>query len=404
MQFHYLAADKNGKIIEENLDASSMEEALTIIFNKGLKPINIKPIKEIIKLKGGLFKSSMSVQDKIFLMRYLSLMLKVGTDLFKAIEFLSEDFEKPATRLFLLEVKSNLEKGNPFYTSFQNHPELFSEVDTNLIKAGEESGNLEKILDQISISYSKQADLQNKIRSALIYPVLLLVVAFVIIILLITFVIPRLSSVFSDSGVEIPAFTSILISIGNFFSKYFFIIFPLLLVIIGGLIYFFTKVPKGKILFSKFTKKLPVIKDLIQKTTLQRFSFTLSSLLKSGLSFVESLKITASAVGDEELKEILIRIADEKISSGVSIIEAFKSEQFFPQVVINLMGIGERAGRMEEVLNTLAEFYEQEIDNSLNTVMAVVEPALLVFIGLIVAGIAMAVIMPLYSMISQVAI
>ena len=122
------------------------------------------------------------------------------------------------------------------------------------------------------------------------------------------------------------------------------------------------------------------------------------------MSFVDSLKITANAVGDEELKEILIRIADEKISSGVSIIEAFKSEQFFPQVVINLMGIGERAGRMEEVLDTLAEFYEQEIDNSLKTVMAVVEPALLVFIGLIVAGIAMAVIMPLYSMISQVAI
>ena len=404
MQFHYLAADKNGKIIEENLDASSMEEALTIIFNKGLKPINIKPIKEIIKLRGGLFRSAMSTQDKIFLMRYLSLMLKVGTDLFKAIEFLSEDFEKPAMRLFLLEVKSNLEKGNPFYTSFQNHPEFFSEVDTNLIKAGEESGTLEKILDQISISYSKQAELQNKIRSALIYPTLLLVVAFLIIILLITFVIPRLSSVFSDSGVEIPGFTLILISIGNFFSKYFFILFPLLLVIIGGLIFYFTKIPQGKAWFSKFIKKLPVVKDLIEKTAIQRFSFTLSSLLKSGISFVDSLKITANAVGDEELKEILIRIANEKISSGVSIIEAFKSEQFFPQVVINLMGIGERAGRMEEVLNTLAEFYEQEIDNSLKTVMAVVEPALLVFIGLIVAGIAMAVIMPLYSMISQVAI
>lgn len=401
MQFHYLAADKNGKVHESDIEAESLEEVLALIAKQDWKPISIKPIKEVAVAKKALFGSTISLLDKIFLTKYLSLMLRVGTDLFGAIEVLIKDFDKPILRSFLLEIKGNLERGNRFYVSFQNHPEFFSEIVINLIKAAETSGNLENTLSEISQMYEKEADLKNKIRAALIYPALLMAVSFGVIVLLVTFVLPRISIVFEGSGAKIPFYSLLIINLGNFINKYLIILFPLFITTLVVGYFFFFRTERGKKMFWEILRKTPLVRDLLKKLALQRFAATLASLLKAGIPFVDSLEITATAVGDPEFHVALLRIAREEISRGVAVSDAFRRETVFPNVVVNLVGIGEKSGHLEEILNTLANFYEKEIDNSLKTLVSVFEPVMLIIVGLIVAGIAFSVIVPIYQLVSQ---
>ena len=401
MQFHYVASDTNGKIKEGDTDGKTIEDVIAFIFQQGWKPISVKPIQEILKVNQLSFFESITLQDKIFLFKYLSLMLKVGTDLFKAIDVLLEDTDKPLMRSFLLEIRGNLERGNEFYLSFQNHPDLFSPIVVNLIKAAEASGNLESTLEEVSATYAQEAEVKNKIRSALIYPILLLTVASLIVTMLVTFVIPKIAVIFEGSDAKIPLFSAIVIGFGLFMNKNIVWVAPLTLGTIGGLAFFFTKVETGKNLLSDIARKTPLVKDLILKLALRRFATTFGSLLRAGIPFVQALEITSDAVGEEQMRQAILRIAKESIAKGVSVSDAFRKETVFPKVVINLISIGEKAGHVEEILNTLASFYEAEIDDALKTLVSVFEPVMLLFIGMIVAGIAFSVIIPIYQLVGQ---
>jgi len=401
MQFKYAAADKAGKIKEGEMEAGSIAEVLAFIAKEELRPISVKPVKVIFTVgRLGLFEK-ITIEDKLFLTKYLSLMLKVGTDLFRAIDILIEDFEKPILRRFLIEVRTNLEKGNPFYTSFENHPEIFSPVVVNLIKAAESSGNLEKTLEDISISYSKEADLRARLRGALIYPTLLLFASLAIVILLVTFVLPRIASIFAETGAKIPLYSRIVLSVGLFLNRFVWIILPLFLILLTASMFFFFKTDRGRLALRNFLKRVPVVRDLLKKMALERFAATLSSLLRAGIPMLEALEITSVAVGHDDFKEALVRISRENIARGVSIGDAFRKETVFPRVVINLMAIGEKAGHLEEILVTLSRFYDNEIDSSLKALVSFVEPALLLMIGLIVATIALSVIVPIYQLVGQ---
>ena len=218
MRFHYTASESAGKIIEGEMEAQGVAEVLEFLANKGLKPINVKMTKgfKAVGGKGILGATTITETDKIFLTRYLGLMLRVGTDLFQAIDVLMTDFIKA----FLSEVRSNLEKGQPFYISFAKYPRLFDSVFVNLIKAGEASGNLDQILENLSVSLEKQQDIKNRIRGVLIYPIILLITSFLILFFLVTFALPKIASVFESSGFNPPLFSRVVFAVGNFFGDY----------------------------------------------------------------------------------------------------------------------------------------------------------------------------------------
>lgn len=401
MHYKYKAADKAGKIREGDLNASSEQDVMAFLAREGLTPILIRAVASKKLIFGRYSFEKITLEDKIFLTKYLALMLRVGTDLFRAIDILVEDFEKPILKEFLFEIKSNLEKGNQFHIAFKNHPEFFSSTTVNLIKAAEGSGNLEETLEQISKDLSKEADLKSRLKSALTYPFLLLVAAALVIVLLVTFVLPRIADVFAEAGAEIPTYSRIVLSIGLFLNRYILFVAPLALVGAGALAYYFTAVPAGRKAFNDLLNRVPVVRELIKKVALARFASTLASLLHAGIPIVESLEITSRAVGSEEIGAALSRIARDKISKGVSIGDAFRGETAFPRVVTNLMAIGEKAGRLEEILGTLSEFYTNEIDSALKSLVAFVEPVLLLGIGLIVGSIALAVIVPIYQLVAR---
>src|SRR3989338_4208638 len=261
MLYQYSAADKNGKIVEAQMEADNLNQVLHFLSQKELKPLSVKPIKTsgggFLGLSGGI-----TLSDKLFLARYLSLMLKVGTDLLSAINILISDFEKPAMRNFLLEVRENLSSGRPFYQAFANYPRTFSPVLVNLVKAAEVSGNLQQTFEDLSISLQREAELRNKIRSAMVYPIILTVMAFIIIGFLVTFALPKIADAFLQAGIKPPLFSRIVFGIGLFVGDNIIWLSTSLLSIVSFAVYFFWKNPVGRRVASRILESLPFIKNI----------------------------------------------------------------------------------------------------------------------------------------------
>lgn len=399
MLYRYVASDKNGKLFEGEVDVTSLAEALQFLAGRELRPISVKPMK----IERGLFGifSRISIADKIFLTKYLSLMLKVGTDLLSAINILLEDFEKPSVRNLLLEIRENLTKGLPFHQAFERYPKSFSPVFTNLIKAAESSGNLQETFEHLSASLEKEAQLRNRIRSALIYPAIILTAAFGIFVFLTTFALPKIARVFADIGLKPPFFSRIVFGIGLFFNDHIFIILTLLVAIAIGGYLFAAKTALGRRVWQDVIMRIPVLKRVYRDLAIQRFASGFSSLMRAGLPIVESLHLTANVVGAEEFRRALSRIADEGLSRGLSIGDSFRREPVFPKVISNLVAISEKAGHLDEILETIANFYAESVDSSVKTLVNVLEPLLLLVMGLLVGTIAISIIVPIYQLTSQ---
>ncbi len=402
MNFHYIASQPNGKVIEANIAANSPAEVLEILASKGLKPISLKAVKGVEEGdRWRVFGQRINVEDKVFLTKYLSLMLKVGTDLFRAIDILVEDLEKPAMKALLIEVRGNLEKGQPFYLTFSKYPKYFSPVFVNLIKAGEASGNLDQIFDKLSVSLQKEQELRQRIKSALTYPVILLIASLIMVFSLVTFALPKIANVFLSSGIKPPPFSMVVFTVGLFLNNYMLYILALVIALGFAIWYFIFRTTSGKRIAYRFFIKLPIVKDVLKKMALQRFASILSSLIGAGLPILDALEITAEAVGFEEIKDSLIRVSREGVVKGIGIGEAFRRESIFPRVVVNLMAISEKAGHIEDVLDVLSNFYEAEIDSSIKIMVSFLEPALLLGIGIAIGTIALAIIVPVYQLVGS---
>ena len=405
MLFHFVAQDAQGRIKEGNISQPNLQAALEFLVGQKLKPISVKPLILTKRKRKGLLslllKEEISLKDKVFLTKYLSLMLRVGTDLFSAIDILMKDFESGPARRFLLEIRNNLEQGKPFYIAFSHHPESFSSVTVNLIKAGETAGNLESTLEQISINLERDRELTSKVKSSLVYPVILVIASVAMVVFLVTFAIPKLGEMFLSTGQKIPTYTRLVLTTGMFLNHNLAFILPLIIALPLFFYFYFIKNRKGRKKLSSLLEKIPVVRDLVKKMALQRFASVLSSLIKAGMPIMQAIEVTASAVGNPQFEAALLRISRQYLAKGVTLGDAFKREKVFPAVVSNLVAIGEKAGHIDEILDTLSSFYVSEIDTSLKTLVSFIEPALLVVLGVIVGGIALSLIVPVYQLVTQ---
>lgn len=397
MLYHYLASDRNEHLIEGDVDADSIDQVLQSIASRDMRPVSVTKV-EAKKSGIALFEGKITTEDKVFLTRYLSLMLRVGTDLLSAINILIADFEKPAIKNLLLEIRDNLSHGKPFYEAFAKHPGEFSAVFVNLVRAAEASGNLQATFEDLSTSLGEEAELTAKIKSAFTYPIILLVAALALFIFLSTFALPKIAKVFMESGVQPPTVSRIVFNTGLFVNDN---IILFMIVLIGGgagLYYFFFKNLIGRGLRDRMLARTPVVKGIYHDLAVQRFASTFGSLMKAGLPIVTSLRITADVVGSSEFKEALLRVSEEGVSKGRSMGESFKRETIFPRMVTNLIAISEKVGHLEQVLQTIAGFYTTNVANGVRTLISFLEPMLLMVMGLVVGGIALAIIVPIYQL------
>ncbi len=400
MRFNYIASQSDGKVVENQTEAKNVAEVLQFLSSRNLKPVSIRPVAKL-GTSGGFLRGKITITDQIFISKYLSLMLRLGTGLLQAINILIEDFDKKAVRSFLMEVRENLEKGRPFFTVFAKYPKVFSQVYINLIRAGETSGNLDSVFENLSNSLTKEKTLKDQIKGALIYPILLLSASVLILVFMVMYALPKIANVFEQGGFTPPLFSRVVFAVGLFFAHNGFVILSLgVLALVGAFFAYRNLLVFRRFMFS-LVKEIPVIKDVIQKIALQRFAATLSSLIKAGIPLTDSLGVTAATVGNVELREALIRVSEEGLAKGLTVGESFRREPFFPKTVVNLIAISEKAGHMEEVLGTLADFYSGEIDSSLKTLVSFLEPVMLMLIGIVVGLIALSIIIPIYQLTTQ---
>ena len=401
--FNYEAYNKDGAIIHGDFEASSKEEVVEYLGKRSLSPISIKKAGEGGKKKGllatSLFESVTSV-DIVFLVRNLATTIKSGLSMIESLDILIADTEKKIMKDILIKAQSNLKNGLPLSKSFEGDKKYFPRVFIGMLRAGEFSGQLDKTFDELGRYLTREYNLGKKVKSALTYPVILLVASLLVVALLLIFVLPRLTKIFQTAGAEVPAITKFFVIVSGFLSQN--LIFDV--VFFGGLIWFFTgfrKTELGKDVFYKIFSKVPVSRELIKRVILVRFARTFGNLIASGISAVEALELSADSVGNKTYRKIILESAEE-IKNGVSVSKTFiKYPNLFPSILTSLMGVGEKTGTLGKILVNFADFYEEDVDNKLKDLTALLEPLLLLFMGLFVGAIAFSILLPIYQLVGK---
>jgi len=402
--FIYEAANKEGFIEKGKFEAESKSEVVRYLERKNLIPIFIDIEGEVKKFRGFQFSPFETIRpiDRILLVRNLSATIKAGLNILESLDILITDATKKLIKKFLSQAKFNLQKGQPLSATFVQFKKYFPPVFVGLVKAGEASGRLGENLDELSRYLIKEYNLRKKIRTALAYPVILLIGSIGVITMLLLFVLPRLAKSFQMSKVELPFITKTLVSISKIFT-----FSPLLdLAVAVGLIWFFIYFRKtflGRRFFLKLLLKIPIARDLVKKVALVRFTRTFGGLMASGITVIEALDISAEAVSNETYKRIILD-SKEQVKAGVPLSRIFKNHSdFFPHLLLNMMAVGERTGTLEHILKTFSDFYEEEVDDTLKDLTTFLEPLLLLFMGLVIGVIALSILLPIYQLVGKFA-
>lgn len=401
--FIYLASTKEGKITEGEIEAKDQEMVLGYLQKHDLFPLSIKEKRKerAITLNISFF-DRITTLDKITLTRNIATMIHAGIGISEAVDIMLEDAQKPLLKKFFTQAKQNLEKGKQLSETFAAFPNYFSDVIINLVRAGEASGNLENALMHISAQLKKEYALKKKVQGALAYPMVLLAAASGVVILLVTLVLPRVSKIFAQSKIKLPLFTRILLGASDFITVHWLLLL-ILLMTLGIMLYFLRRSHIGTLMLYRIAGRVPLLSSLIKKIALTRFNSVLCSLLKSGMPIIRALEITANSIGNEMYRNVILVMTEQEIAKGISFGMALKRRpEHFPRLTTSMIVIGEKSGNLEAMLETLASFYEEEVDGILKSLVTILEPVLLLAIGVIVGALALSIIMPIYQMLGTV--
>jgi type II secretory pathway component PulF len=404
--FIYEAVDEDGGVVNSEINAVDSEEAVALLTQKRLIPIKIISKSgpgsrvQLLPFSSRNLFENFSSQDKIILIRNLAATVKSGLSLNEALEILISDSNKKVVKKFLLEAQNSIQNGQPLSRTFEANSRYFSPLFIGMIKAGEASGHLGEALEELSHYLLREYKLVKKVKSALAYPLILMTTSIGIVILMLVFVLPRLSKTFTQNNIKLPFLTQVLVSLSNLITYNFWFDFLFVAALVGIVVYF-KKNAQGKKVIAYLTFKIPVVRSLVKKIILVRFSRTLGGLVDSSLSISESLNLSARSLGNSRYEKVLNGV-DEDLKNGIPLSKSLrKNEDLFPKILISLIGVGEKTGSLGKVLKSFAEFYEDDVDSALKDLTTFLEPALLLFMGLTVGIIALAILLPVYSMVGS---
>lgn len=357
------------------------------------KKLNISFIENVF--------SKISVKDKIFFVQQVGIMVQTGISLGIALKTLAEQTVNKKFKAILTDLQTTVERGNLLSEGLEQHKKVFGELFVNMVRAGESSGKLEEVLKQLFVQMKKDHDIISKVKSAMIYPAVVVTAMVGVAIMVIIYVVPNLTAIFKEMGGTLPLATRVLIGISEFTLAYG--IFILIAAITGiVLLRKALKTPKGRFILHTMLLKTPIAGNIIKKINLARFCRTLSSLLKTDIAIVKSFEITSNILGNELYKRALLE-GKEKIKKGKNMhdsLEAYSS--LFPPVIMQMIAVGEETGAIDSILEQSAVFFEDEVDQIMKNLPAIIEPVLMLILGVGVGAMAVAIIMPMYSLAEQV--
>ncbi|MCE1241453.1 MAG: type II secretion system F family protein [Azonexaceae bacterium] len=388
--FQWEGRNKDGKTVRGEMRAASESVVQTSLRRQGISDAKVKKIR---------FKTGRKITEKDITLftRQLATMMRSGVPLLQAFDIVGRGHANPSVGKLLLDIKADVETGSSLSQAFKKYPLHFDALYCNLVGAGEHAGILESLLDRLATYKEKILAIKSKIKSALFYPVAVLVVAFVITAVIMIFVIPAFKDVFQSFGADLPAPTLMVISISDFFVAYWWAIFG----VIGGGIYAFLESWKRseKIQFTmdRLLLRLPIFGEIVRKSVIARWTRTLSTMFAAGVPLVESLESVGGASGNYVYK-IATRQIQSEVATGTSLTVSMQNANVFPNMVTQMVAIGEESGALDSMLSKVADFFEQEVDDAVEAMSSLMEPMIMVVLGTLIGGMVVAMYLPLFKL------
>jgi len=398
--FTFTGTDPQGKKIAGERLADSKAAVTMQLRRERITPGAIKEKgKEFALPKLGTGK--VPVKDIAVFFRQFSVMIDAGLPLVQCLEILAANQENQVFQKCLTGVRQSVEGGTTLSNAMRLYPKIFDDLTTNMIEAGEAGGILDTILQRLATYVEKAVKLKSAVKSALIYPISVISIAALVVGCLLKFVVPIFANMFISMGVDLPLPTKIVIGLSNFIGRFWWLIF-LSIGLIFVAIKYIRKDPKGRYMFDKMLLNLPVLGTVLRKIAVARFTRTLGTLITSGVPILEGLTITARTSGNAVLEDALMKVR-KAVEEGRTIVDPLKESGVFPNMVTQMIGVGEATGAMDAMLQKIADFYEDEVDAATKDMLTLLEPIMIGFLGVVVGGIVISLYMPLFSMIAKLA-
>ena len=396
LTYSYVASDsQTGKKVEAEVEAANEQAAAKILAERGLSPLDIKLKKEKSGL--GAFFSKVPDKQKVIFSRQLSTLVNAGLPLVQSLGTVGDQTTNKTLRATISKVISDVEAGSTFSNALANHPKVFNEIYISLIAAGEASGTLDKSLERLADQQEKDSDTVSRIRGAMIYPLIVLVVFIGVVAFLLTAVLPQVETLYKGlPGVRLPFLTRLLLSISHVLLQAWWIV--LLLLVVSGILFVrWAKTAKGRWALDGLKMRIIVAAPMFKQLYMARFARVAATLVGSGVPMIKMLNTTSRAVGNEHVADSINK-ATEKVKGGTALSESLKGDPNFLELVPNMIRIGEQSGSLETMLLKVADYYDKEVDNKIKNISTAIEPLMMVFIGILALLIVAAVLLPIYSL------
>jgi type IV pilus assembly protein PilC len=390
--YKYSGINKKGQKVRGSIDADDERGAKDALLSQGITPNSIKKDWTRIELGPG----KVSARELVVFTRQFATMIDAGLSIIQGLDILARQAETPTFRSVLRKVRNAVEEGKSLSDALKEHPKVFSNLYVNLVAAGEVGGILDTIMNRLAVFLEKNAALKKKIKGALAYPTIVLVLTIAIVIVLLYWVVPTFSAMFMSAGQKLPGLTQLIVDMSQWMQHN-------IIIVIGGLIgfsvsfFYALKNPKFRFAFDKMSLKLPIFGQLLTKTAVARFTRTLGTLVSSGVPLVDGLEVVSSTAGNMVIEKGIIYVRD-RVVEGQDMTSPLTDVGIFPSMVVQMIGVGEATGAMDTMLNKIADFYEDEVDAAVDALTSMIEPLMMVGIGGIVGTILVAMYLPIFSM------
>ncbi len=393
--FVWEGMDKRGKKVKGEMTGTSDALIRATLRRQGINPSKVK--KKPKPLFGSSGGKRITPKDITVFSRQLATMMSAGVPLVQSFEIVGRGHENANMQDLIMAIKADVEAGNNLADSLSKHPLQFDELFVNLVTAGEQAGILEEILHKLATYMEKTEALKSKIKAAMFYPIAIVVVAFVITAILMIFVIPQFKELFDGFGADLPALTLFVMQISDVFTEYWWAIFGG----IGGAVYGFLQLKKRSLKFAHFVDrmslKLPVVGEILEKSAIARFSRTLATMFAAGTPLVEAMTSVAGACGNILFYEATMKMRDD-IATGTQLQASMRESGVFPNMVVQMVAIGEESGALDEMLGKVADWYESEVDDAVDALTSLLEPIIMAVLGVVIGGLVIAMYLPIFKM------
>ncbi|MBI2023784.1 type II secretion system F family protein [Candidatus Giovannonibacteria bacterium] len=396
--FQYNARTISGEAKSGQVEAPNMELAISALQRRSLVILSLVPAEDSLpwyKKEIFSFGSGIKLRDVVILSRQMATLFEARVPVVDSLKVLSNETMKPKLKKALTEISQDIQGGLSITQAMSRHPEVFSDFYVNMVRSGEESGKLEEIFSYLADYLDRSYELVSKARNALIYPIFVFIVFIAVMALVMVFIIPQVSKILIESGAEIPIYTRIIMSLSDFLRSYGIVL--LMLIVLGGLfLWRYSKTEKGSMAIARLTLETPVMGEIFRKFYVARITDNLETLIVGGVTVLRALELSSKVVGNALFKQ-MIEEAGDAVRGGVPISEAFGRYKDMPLLVVQMIKIGEETGKLDFMLKTLARFYRKEVENTVDNLVGLIEPVMIIFLGIGVAILVVSVLMPIYN-------